>query len=303
MLPSLATTLTNPKALTFPLIVQPKIDGVRGWNPKGTLLGRSMEPHANKYTTNRFSSAELAGMDGELYVGSPFSDEVCRATTSAVNTIAGQPQVVWALFDMVTRETFFKPYEDRLSHLMEFVHKRSFYAGPDKTIHVMPSRKVKTLDELLEVDEEHINLGYEGTIVRKPYDVFRSGRLPEEAASVLRMKRFTDREARIIGIIEGSTNNNMQTFGADGYAKRSTHAANMVPSGTVGALVVEDLETGEVHTVSKGKLSHRECKNYFQHQHLILGRICTYRSFPRGSLNKLRWPTFRNFRAQSDMEK
>lgn len=303
MLPSLATTLTNLKALPFPLIVQPKIDGVRGWNPKGILLGRSMETHANKYTTNRFSSAELAGMDGELYVGSPFSDEVCRATTSAVNTIAGQPPVVWALFDMVTRETFFKPYEDRLSHLMEFVYARSLYAGPDKSIHVMPSRKVKTLDELLEIDEEHINTGYEGTIVRKPGDVFRSGRLPEEIASVLRMKRFTDREARIIGIIEGSTNNNMQTFGADGYAKRSTHAENMVPSGTIGALIVEDLETGDVHTVSKGKLSHRECKNYFQHQHLIIGRICTYRSFPRGSLNKLRWPTFRNFRAQSDMEK
>ena len=63
MLPSLATTLTNLKTLPFPLIVQPKIDGVRGWNPKGILLGRSMETHANKYTTNRFSSAELAGMD------------------------------------------------------------------------------------------------------------------------------------------------------------------------------------------------------------------------------------------------
>jgi hypothetical protein len=69
------------------------------------------------------------------------------------------------------------------------------------------------------------------------YDVFRSGRLPEEVASVLRLKRFTDREGKIIGLIEGALNNNMQTFGADGYAKRSTHAANMAPSGTIGALI------------------------------------------------------------------
>jgi hypothetical protein len=33
MLPSLATTLTNLKALPFPLIVQPKIDGVQGLEP------------------------------------------------------------------------------------------------------------------------------------------------------------------------------------------------------------------------------------------------------------------------------
>lgn len=303
MLPSLATTVTKLEALRFPLIVQPKIDGVRGWNPNGNLLGRSMEPHANKHTTLLFSSAHLAGRDGELHVGSPFSDEVCRATTSAVNTIAGEPAVTWALFDLVTRDTFFLPYEERLNKLMDVVrreHERTEEMVPYKVIHSM---KVHCLDELLELDAGFIQQGYEGTIIRKPGDVFRSGRLPEEVASVLRLKRFTDREGKIIGLIEGALNNNMQTFGADGYAKRSTHAANMAPSGTIGSLIIEDLETKEVHTISKGKLTAAECRNYFLHQHLILGRICTYRSFPRGALSKLRWPTFRNFRAASDMEK
>lgn len=62
MNPMLATNAEISK-LKFPLIIQPKIDGVRGWNPKGELLGRSMEPHANLFTTATFSGDCFAGLE------------------------------------------------------------------------------------------------------------------------------------------------------------------------------------------------------------------------------------------------
>lgn len=303
MLPSLATTI-ELEDLTYPIIMQPKIDGVRGWNPDGRLLGRSMEEHANKYVTQRYSAALFAGCDGELHFGNPCANSVCRATTSAINTIGGKPDVHWTLFDLVTRETFWKPYEQRLIDLQCFVQRlEKELPSMAQGIAVIPSSVVHSLDEVLELERHYTDAGYEAVCFRRPDAVFRSGRLPPQISGVLRYKRFEDREGIITGLIEGQINNNIQVYGADGYAKRSTHAENMVPSGTIASLVVRDLHTGKTHTVAKGKLTAAECANYFKNPELILGRTCTYRSFPRGVMNQLRWPTFRNFRAASDLEK
>ena len=46
----LATDYEEAK-LRFPVLAQPKIDGVRGVNFFGTLTGRSLKQHRNKYTT------------------------------------------------------------------------------------------------------------------------------------------------------------------------------------------------------------------------------------------------------------
>ena len=37
--------------VTFPCIVQPKIDGVAAYNRNGKLVGRSLKQHENKFTT------------------------------------------------------------------------------------------------------------------------------------------------------------------------------------------------------------------------------------------------------------
>jgi len=289
-------------SLRFRLIAQPKIDGVRGWNPAGKLLGRSMEPHANKQLTKFFSDEKFRGFDGELYVGDATAESVCRKTTSVVNTVNKVADVRWSLFDLVRRDTFFLPYEDRLRKLEEYVsHLYDTDYQLWQRIEVIPYKIVNDLDELLALEHKYIAEGYEGIILRDPAGAWRSGRCTPESNALLRIKRFEDREGEVLDVKEGFVNNNMQTYGADGMTKRSTHAENMIPSGTVGSLVVRDSETGKIVTVSKGKLSAVECQKYFAHPALIIGKIITYRVFPRGSVRAPRFPTFQNFRASSDI--
>ena len=305
MNPQLATNLEFP-FLRFPLLGFPKIDGVRAWNPDGKMLGRSMEPLANKRITEFYSHPACLGFDAELAAGDPASDDVCRKTTSLVNSIEGTlANSKLYVFDWITRNTFFLPLEERLRKLDSYVNSviALEHAELYSRLEVVRPSLIASLAELHEYDDYITGLGYEGTIFRDPRGTFRSGRMPAKSLNYLRLKHFEDREGIIIGIVEGSVNNNPQIYGADGYAKRSTHAQNMLPSGSVGSLVVQDVVTNKIVTVSKGKLTRAECVNFFQHPELIKGRLCTYRIFPKGSLNLPRHPTFRNFRSPQDFDR
>lgn len=55
MKPLLADDWVESK-LVFPLIGQPKVDGVRALNMVGKLTARSLKPFKNKYLTARYLS-------------------------------------------------------------------------------------------------------------------------------------------------------------------------------------------------------------------------------------------------------
>lgn len=305
MNPQLATNLEE-KFLKFPLLGFPKIDGVRTWNPEGSMLGRSMEPLANKQITEFYSHPACLGFDAELCAGGTTNDDACRKTTSLVNSVNGTLENSQLhIFDWITRETFFLPLQERLRKLDSFVHGVIAPVAPElyDRLQIIQPVVIHTLEELYKFDEHIVGLGYEGTVFRDPKGIFSSGRSSAKSLNYLRLKHFEDREGTIIDILEGTINNNPQTFGADGYAKRSTHAHNMIPSGSVGSLVVQDAVNGKIVTVSKGKLSRAECISFLKHPDLIKGRICTYRIFPKGSLNLPRHPTFRNFRSPQDFDR
>ena len=299
MNPSLAITM-QLELLRFPLICTPKIDGVRGWAPYGSILCRSMDPPANLHTRKLFNSPELIGCDGELCVGDPWNDSACRNTTSALNSIGGTPNVIWHLFDYVTRETFFQTYAHRLDKLQDFLYRIQQEEFASKLAYV-PHEWAHNLDELLEIEKRYVEQGYEGLVARSPDSLWRQGRASATNQSYLRLKRFEDREGEIVELLEGSNNNNPLTYSTTGYAKRSTHAENMVPSGKVGSLVLKDLASGKLVTVSKGKLTAVECERYWKNPELIIGSIGTYRTFPRGSVKLPRHPTLQNIRARFDI--
>ncbi len=98
--PMLAEDYVESK-LKFPLIAQPKIDGVRGLNLEGQLTGRSLKAHKNLYTTAFFSQKPFKGLDGELAAQAETHPDLCRLTTSAVGTIDGEPFTLWHCFDLI----------------------------------------------------------------------------------------------------------------------------------------------------------------------------------------------------------
>ena len=301
MNPSLAVTM-QLDALRFPLICSPKIDAVRGWAPYGRILGRSMEPPANKRIQALFNSPLLAGCDGELCAGEPWHDSACRVTTSVINSINGADDVMWHLFDYINRKTFFLGYAHRLEELHSFligVQDEPFA----RHLTYVPTEWAYNLEQLLEIERRYTDIGYEGLIARSPDSMYRPGRATISNQAYLRLKRFEDREGEVVRLLEGTNNNNQLTYDARGYAKRSTHAENMVPSGKVGSLVLRDLKDNKLVTVSRGKLTAAECERYWKAPELIVGSIATYRIFPRGSVNLPRHPTLQNIRSRFDLDR
>lgn len=292
--------------VSFPLLGFPKIDGVRTWNPEGTMIGRSMEPLANKELTEFYSHPLCLGFDAEICNGDQRADNACRKTTSLVNTIdGGLDESRLYVFDYITRSTFFLPLEERLRKLKIHLEDNVSMLAPElnRRISIMEHGVICSMEELEQCDQYYTGQGYEGTVFRNPRGTFRSGRQSPKSCNYLRLKHFEDREGIILDVLEGFINNNPQTYGADGYAKRSTHVQNMLPSGSVGSLVVRDIISKKIVTVSKGKLSKAECDMYFKAPELAKGRLCTYRIFPKGSLNLPRHPTFQNFRSPQDFDR
>lgn len=94
MKPMLASDWDEEKQ-RFPVIAQPKIDGLRGLNMYGRLTGRSLKQFKNKHVTSLFSHSALIGLDGEFAAHDQRHPDLCRMTTSALGTIEGEPYVLW----------------------------------------------------------------------------------------------------------------------------------------------------------------------------------------------------------------
>jgi DNA ligase-1 len=285
--------------IVFPVLVQPKIDGVRALNLNGYLTGRSLKPHGNRYVASQFSHEIYSGLDGEMFVGCMNDDDLCRKTTSALNSYEGQPDVNWALFDFITDSTIDLPYEIRFQRLCEHVadHMSSF----PYPIQPILTIRVEHMDDLLHYLEKWQQGGYEGMIVRDPLGKYKQGRSTIREGGLLRIKTFCDAEAEVIGIMEGQTNQNPATIDERGYTARSNHQENMIANGMVGSLLCKDLKTEQIITVAAGKLTQDERRYYFENQNKLIGQIIKYKYFPKGVKDKPRFPTFQTIRITSDL--
>lgn len=285
--------------ITFPKMAQPKVDGVRGTVYQGNLVGRSLKSFANNHTVEYFSHPMLEGLDGELYCGYETDPDLCRKTTSALNTIEGKPLVVWKVFDLWTlkKESYATRYLE-LAGRVDWLNQNSVYSG---RIELMPTRMVNSLAELEQYEGFCIEQGYEGVILRDPNGSYKHGRSTIKEAGLLRVKRTTTSEAIVVSVNEGQANNNEAQVNELGYISRTTHMKNMVPNGMVGSLTCKDCLSGAIITVSAGKLNHEERIYYFNNQEQIIGKLITYKHFPHGKKDKPRQPTFQNFRMEVDL--
>lgn len=310
MKPMLASDAVIEK-LRYPLIAQPKIDGVRALNIDGTLTGRSLKKHANKHVTNLFSCPALVGFDGEMAAQSDTHPDLCRLTSSALSSIEGQPFIVWWLFDYLAEPEL--PYHKRLEKLVKRLWEISTeYPSIIQHLRAVPSFFCKNPEQLLQLEAQWLDAGYEGLIVRDPDGLHKQGRSTVREGGLLRIKRFVDAEAVVIGIAEGQTNTNSAQSNELGLQFRSTHQDGMVPNGQVGSLLCRVLkrvtdrdkvlmDEGQEITVAPGRMSEAQRKHYFAHQNELLGKVIKFQFFPKGIKDKPRFPTFQTFRSDADL--
>jgi DNA ligase 1 len=281
--PLLASTLDKPEILRFPVIVSPKLDGVRCSIVDGLPLSRNGKLIRNKYVQDSLSSPVLSGLDGELVVGPFNGKDVLNQTIRGVMSADGVPPFTYYVFDNF--ELGHRPFTERYASLKGFSHPR---------ITVLAHEMVRTLEGLARFERDALAAGFEGVMIRRPGAPYKNGRSTPDDGILRKLKRFYDGEATVLEVLEGKSNQNKATINELGYLERSAHQENMVPAGRVGTLVVS--QDGEKFNVSPGRMTQAERQHYWQNQHLIVGRTIKYKAFLYGAIDAPRFATFQAFR-------
>ena len=273
----------NLKALKFPVLASPKLDGVRAIIRDGVVLSRSLKPIPNRHVQMMFGRPELNGFDGELILGDPTHPEAYRRTVSAVMSIEGEHAVDFHVFDRWDRDY---PYNEvALSYGL--------------TIPVF-STPILTMDELEEYEVALLDKGYEGVMLRDPQSPYKFGRSTVKEGYLLKLKRFADSEAESIGFEELMHNHNEATLNETGHHERSTKQDGLLHADTLGALIVRDIHSGVEFKIGTG-FTAAERQKFWNLMATLRGALVKYRYFPTGSKEKPRFPNFQGFRHQIDL--
>lgn len=294
----------NPDKQTFPVVMLPKVDGVRGVKPADQFLGRSLKKLGNLYTGRFYSEPCLTGFDGELAAERDTHPDLCRLTTSAVTTHEGAPFTLWWIFDLINEKTKDWGYWDRYQEAKAtIIRLQADQHQPACVQHlrIIDAVIVYNMEALEAQDAKWLAMGYEGSILRDPDGKHKNGRCTVREGAYLRIKRFIEEEAYVLGVIEGQQNLNDEQVNELGRTFRSSHQENMSPNGMVGSLLVRGLKDGAEFIVGAGSMPHEDRKKFFDDQTLILGKIIKYQHFPKGVKDKPRFPTFKTFRDKADM--
>lgn len=220
----------NIEALKYPVLVSPKIDGIRCLNIGGKALTRSLKPQPNKTINALASREEFAGLDGELVIpGTTFQE-----TTSAVMKRDGAAQgVEWHVFDCILPGVPFTARLEEAARRVRAMHGRSFLE-----VRFVEHAQAHNEEALRRYEESCLALGYEGVMIRDPQGLYKYGRSTVREGGLLKLKRFVDAEAFIVGFEERLHNTNEAQTNELGRTKRSSAKAGKVPMDQLGAFVL-----------------------------------------------------------------
>lgn len=303
--------------IKFPCIVQPKLDGVHSLNRHGKCVGRSLKAHENKFITEKFSKPEYHGFCGEKInadLGATHPD-LCRITSGDLRRHEGEPNIHWYLFDYVTEETKNLGYLGRIRALSKFLCVHTDGLGSESLgIYVVESTLVRSMEHLLALENQYLELGYEGIIIRDPDAPYKYGRCGKTFMGVWRVKRFIESEIRVTRLTEGQHNANEATKNELGRTERSTHQENMHPNGLLGNIIGDTLEDildpqtqkllipkGTEVIVSPGEMDHKMRKFYWENPCEIIQHVVKFKLFPKGIKNLPRFPVYVSHRNENDM--
>lgn len=241
--------------IRFPLFASAKLDGLRGVVVEGKIMTRNMKPFGNDATREFFSHPALNGLDGELIVGDPTSKECFARSTSGLRNSAFDPRAVFYVFDIApqivgVRDAGFSTRHAALVlHVNAVIKQFPQFAG---RLRVLEQWRIERLADLLAFEQATLAQGYEGLILRSIDGPYKMGRATVAQGWMLKLKRFTDAEADLLGIIEQQHNMNAAFINEVGRSARSSEASGKRPAGVMGALLVRDRASGAIFTVGTG---------------------------------------------------
>jgi DNA ligase-1 len=160
-----------------------KLDGVRAYWDGKQFLSRL----GNVFVAPDWFTRDLpeTPLDGELWLGR----KLFQRTVGVVRR-TDKPDlwkdVKYVVFDAPALEL---PFEDRVAAIEEMLRGRAGYAQPHQ------HARVESIEHVVRELDRLCDLGAEGLMVRRPGSRYEAGR----STTLLKLKKFLDAEARVIG--------------------------------------------------------------------------------------------------------
>ena len=290
--PLLAIDSQKVKQQSFPMYLSEKLDGIRCIVFGGVAYSRSLKPLPNLFIQAYVKEhrAKLEGLDGEIIVGDKNAPDVFTKSTSGVMSIHGEPDFTFWVFDEADNE---------FSYSLRYSHLKSFEPYAPDRVRVLQHFPVLDQASIDEYEGYFLGIGAEGVMLRDPEAQYKFGRAGTKNPELQKVKRFVDKEFKIVGYEPKYTNTNEAITNELGRTARSTAKEGLVALDTMGALqlVTED---GTLFSCGSGFTDEIRTKLWEQ-RHDLLGKLATVKYFDIGNYIVPRFPVFKGIRNPIDI--
>ena len=274
------------------MYASPKLDGIRCMIQDGIALSRSLKPIRNEFIQSILGDHKFNGLDGEIISGDPTADDVYRITTGNVMRATGKPDFTFWIFDNFLHPHYYVTRQHEIHHVDP--------TGIHPNIKVLKSVSVFNMKELQAYEQYCLGQGYEGVILRDPNGLYKHGRSTAKEGGLIKVKRFSDSEATILGMEEQMKNNNEKKVNELGRGQRSSHKENKTPKGTLGALVCKDKHTGIQFNIGSG-FDDATRNQLWKYKNGLIGQAIKYKYFSIGVKDAPRHPVYIGMRDDDDI--
>jgi DNA ligase-1 len=295
--PMLAATLNNPLELRLPVMVSDKEDGIRCLlmeshkTGKRIAYSRTLKPIPNLHIRHTLESSGLPlGIDGELVVGANFQE-----TASGVMSVRDKPLFKYRVFDYFGEGTTLT-FAERFLRLRTICTEFGHYLW----LELLPHAFISTLEELDAYETDATARGKEGVMIRSINGHYKYGRSTLNQQWLLKLKRFTDADATVIGFEELMHNDNDALTDARGYTERSSHQDSKIPGFTLGALVCRHSDARTIFKIGTG-FTASERREIWNNRERYINKIVTYKYQSFGVKIAPRAPVFLRWKVDAKL--
>lgn len=285
--PLLAYTVKDMEAVKFPVLVSPKLDGIRCVIHNDRPVSRTLKDIPNQYIQDEL--AFYPPFDGELLVGDPLDPAAFNQSTRGIMSRDGYPEFTFWVFDYIHEGIAGAAFRDRLETAKEYL------ATGYPRAQLVPHTQADNHMELLRLEQHYVSLGYEGVMIRDPRGPYKYGRSTERQGYLGKVKRFDDCEGIIVGFKELMHNENDPEINKLGYQERSHALAGQVPGNTLGSLEVKHEDWQETFGIGTG-FSAEERLTLWQMRDSLKGKRVKFKHQPSGAKDKPRFPVYLGLR-------
>ena len=281
--------------LTYPLGASIKLDGIRCLRVNGKSLSRSFKPIRNEYIQSKMIDLPN-GLDGELVTyNEDGSVRTFNEVQGDIMRATGEPNFKFEIFDYIETDLN-RPYYKRISDLTSIANSLPTYCNL-----IVPTI-INNEIELLAFEEQALADGHEGIMVRRLNGAYKCGRSTFKSQDLIKIKRFVDSEAIIIGFEEKFNNENEATKDELGHTKRSSAKDGLVPADTLGTMLVRDIYDNREFGIGTYKgLKKEDLKRIWDNKKEYIGKTIKYQYQKVGTKDLPRIPSFQGFRDEEDM--